>query len=105
MQDVDMQVYMHVHVCVLVSTPKLSITSGKIWTPYCRLNKFYSFYIAAIVGVVIGHALRIIVRCSNQPNKSKLVLYNLLLSCLTALTGLALFAGPKWDREHHKLND
>ena len=49
---------------------------------------------AAIVGIVIGHALRIKVRCSNQPNKGKLVLYNLLLSCLIALTGLAFFAGP-----------
>ena len=50
----------------------------------------------AIVGNVSGYALRIKVHCSNQPNKSKLVLYNLLLtfnSCLTALTGLAFFAG------------
>ena len=51
---------------------------------------------AALVSIVIGHALRIKVHCSNQPNKSKLVLYNLLLtfnSCLTALTGLAFFTG------------
>ena len=50
---------------------------------------------AAIVGIVIGHAFRVKVHCSNQPNKSKLVLYNLLLtfnSCLTTLTGLAFFA-------------
>ena len=57
------------------------------------LQLLYGSY---IVGIVTGHALRIKVHFGNQSKKSKLVLYNLLLtfnSCLTALTGLAFFAG------------
>ena len=34
---------------------------------------------AAIVGIVSRHGLRIEARCRNQPNKSKLALYNPLL--------------------------
>ena len=47
-----------------------------IWTPYDWINKGYSFYMAAIVIIGGGHGLRIEVRHSNQPNKSKLLLYS-----------------------------
>ena len=42
--------------CVCVSlSPRLliPITSGMIWTPYDWLNKFYSFYMGAIVIYVL----------------------------------------------------
>ena len=50
-----------------------------IWTPYDWLNKYYSFYTAAIVGIVSRRGFRIEVRHRNQPNKSKLALYEPLL--------------------------
>ena len=68
--------------CVCVSMcppPRLVITSGVIWTPYDWLNKYYSFCMAAIVGIVSRCGLRIEARRRNQPNKSKLVLYKPLL--------------------------
>ena len=34
------------------------MTSGVIWTPYDWLNKFYSFYMAAVVVIGSGHGLR-----------------------------------------------
>ena len=53
-----------VHVCecarmrVCVSPPlRLLITSGVIWNPYDWLNKFYSFCIVAVVGIVSRQAL------------------------------------------------
>ena len=55
--------------------PRLVITSGMICTLYYWLNKFYSFYVAAIVGIVSRHALTIEVRRRNQPNKSNPALY------------------------------
>ena len=47
---------MHVYVCVCVclSAPRLLITSGVIQTPYDWLNKFYGFYMTAVVGIVSG---------------------------------------------------
>ena len=50
--------------------------------PYDRLNKLYSHYMAATVGIVSSymHGLTIKAHCRNQPNKSKLALYKLLLS-------------------------
>ena len=40
-------------VCVCVSTPEeLLLTSGVIWTQYDWLNNFYSFYMAAVVGII-----------------------------------------------------
>ena len=42
-----------VSVCVCVPL-SLLITSGKIWTPYDWLNKFYSCYMAIVVCVVDG---------------------------------------------------
>ena len=50
-----------------------------IWTPYNWLHKFYSICKAAIVGTVSRPGLTIEAHCRNQPNKSKLALYNLLL--------------------------
>ena len=50
-----------------------------IWTPYDWLNKYYSFCIAAIVGIVSRGSLRIEARRRNQPNKNKLALYKPLL--------------------------
>ena len=68
--------------CVSVSVcspPRLLITSGIIWTPNDWLNKFYSFCMAAIVGIISRHGLRNESRHRNQPNKSKLALYKPLL--------------------------
>ena len=45
--------YMCTCICVYVSPPpRLLITSGVIWTPYDWLNKFYSIYMVAVVGIV-----------------------------------------------------
>ena len=66
-------------VCVSLSTLRLVITSGVILIPYDWLNKFYSFYKAAVVGIVSRRGLTIKARCRNQPNKSKLALYKPLL--------------------------
>ena len=65
--------------CACVSTPKLLITSGMKRSPYNWLNKFYRFYMAAKIGIISKRGLRIIRYYINQPNRSKLVLYNLLL--------------------------
>ena len=71
---------MCVCVCVSVcSPPRLVITGGMIWTPYDWLKKYYNFCVAAIVGIVSRHGLRIEAHRRNQPNKSKLVLYKPLL--------------------------
>ena len=47
--------------------------------PYDWLNKFISFYIAAVVGVISGYGLSIDTCCGNPPNGSKLALYKLLI--------------------------
>ena len=69
-------------VCVCVCPPlRQLITSGVIWTPYDWLNKGFNFYNKAAVVVISGGCgFRIEARRSNQPNKSKLLLYKLLLS-------------------------
>ena len=41
-----------------------------IWTAYDWLNKFYNFYMAAVVGIVSRRGLSIEVYRRNQPNKS-----------------------------------
>ena len=64
--------------CIIV------ITSGMMWRdmdPYDWLNKYYSFCMAAIVGIASRRGLRIEAHHRNQPNKSKLVLYKPLF-CL-----------------------
>ena len=65
-------------VCVCLP-PRLLITSGVILTPYDWLNKFYRFYMAAVIGIVNRHDLSIDAHRTNQPNKNKLVLSKLLL--------------------------
>ena len=42
-----------------------------IWTLHDWLNKFYSFYMAAKVGIVSIHDFRIKACLTNQPNMSK----------------------------------
>ena len=51
---------------------------------------FCNFYMAAVVGIVSRCGLRIEVHCSNKPNKTKVVLYKLLLSLQTHLKQLYL---------------
>ena len=53
---------------------------GVMWTPYDWLNKFYSFYMAAVVVIGDGRGLRIEMCHRNQPNKSEVSLYKLLFS-------------------------
>ena len=46
------------YVC-LCSLLRLLLTSDVIWIPYNWLNKFYSCYVAIVVGIVNGHGLGI----------------------------------------------
>ena len=70
------------YVCLCVCPPpRLSITSGVIWTPYDWSNKFYGFYMAAEVDIDSGRDVSIYMCCGNYPDKSKLALYNPLLRC------------------------
>ena len=67
-----------------VSAPRLLITSGVMWCdidPYDWLNKFYGFYMTAVFGIASGRGIGIHTRRGNQPNKSKLAMYKLLLHC------------------------
>ena len=50
-----------------------------IWTPYDWLSKFYSFHMAALVGIVSKCSLRIEVYHKNQPNESELAQCKLLI--------------------------
>ena len=69
-------VYVRACMCVCVWPPfRLIIISGMIWTPCDWLNKFYSFYVAAIVGIVSTHGLSTDACHGKQPNKYKLELY------------------------------
>ena len=60
---------MSVCVCVFVCPPpRLLITSGMMWCdmdPYDWLNKFYVFYMAAVVGIGSGRDVSIYMRCGN----------------------------------------
>ena len=52
--------------CVCVCPrPRLLIISGMICSPYDWLNKFYSCYMAIVVGIVNGHGLGINKRRGN----------------------------------------
>ena len=74
--------------CVCVCPhPRLSITSGVIWTLCDWLNKFYSFCMAAIVGFVSICVLRIDAHCENKPKKCKLALYKLSIHFSSSLKG------------------
>ena len=63
------------YVCIFVcmSTPRLLITSGIIWMLYDWLNKFYSFYAAAVFCILSRHALSIYVYRENHPNNNTCV--------------------------------
>ena len=56
-----------VSMCVYVP-PRLY---GMIWTPYDWINKFYSFYATAVVGIISRCGLRINVHSGKQPNKQR----------------------------------
>ena len=67
----------HLYVCMcgyICPVLRLLITSDMIWTPYDWLKKFYSFHMAATVGIVSRHGLTVEGHCINQPNKCKLAL-------------------------------
>ena len=70
------------YTCVFVCLPtRLLITSDMIWTSNDWLNKFYSCYMVTVVGIVDGCGLGIDMCHGNQSNKSKLMLYKLLIHC------------------------
>ena len=47
-------------VCVFMRLPlRLLLTSAVIWTPCNWLNKFYSCYMATVVGIINGYSLGI----------------------------------------------
>ena len=56
---------------------KLLITGGVILTLCDCLNKFYSFYVAIVIGIISRRDLSIDACHENQPKKHKLVLYKL----------------------------
>ena len=57
----------YVCLCMCVCPPpRLSMTSGVICTQYDWLNKFYSFYMEAVVDIVSRSSLCTDVWCTNQ---------------------------------------
>ena len=65
--------------CMCVCPESINNHWYDIWTPYDWLNKFYSFYLVAVVSIISRRGLRIDGHCRNQLNKSKLVMYKLLI--------------------------
>ena len=67
-------------------SPRLLLTSGMIWTPYDWLNNFYTFYVAAVVGIAsrYGLGVDINVQHDNQPNKHRITLYKLSIHFIKA---------------------
>ena len=68
-------------VCLLLG---LLITSGMMWCDmdlYNWSNKFYGFYMAAVVDIDSGHDVSIYTCRGNYPDNNKLVLYKPLLHC------------------------
>ena len=61
-QHLRVSSYVCISVCVY---PRLLITSGVILTPYDWSNKFYGFYIAAVVGIISGRGLSMHTFCGN----------------------------------------
>ena len=51
-RSVSVRMCLYVCACVCVPTPRLLITSDVIWILYDWLNKFYSCYMATVVGIV-----------------------------------------------------
>ena len=63
-------------VCVVVCLPlRLLITSSMILSPYDWLNKFYNFYMAAVVRLDGKCGLRTEAHYRNQLSITKLALY------------------------------
>ena len=86
-----------VFVRVYVRLPlRLLITNGVIWTPYDWLHKFYSFYVAAIVGIISRCVISIDALCENQPNKHKLTLFKLLIHLNSSLKCLYNSNKTEW---------
>ena len=83
-------------VCMYVSTPEDINYSGVIWTQYDWLNKFYNFYMTAIVSIISRCGLTIEACHSNQPNKSKLTLCKPLLHCNRHLKQLYIIV-TRWN--------
>ena len=53
-------------VCVCVCVPpRLLLTSGVMWCNIDWLNKFYGFYMAALVGIISGRGISIHICCGN----------------------------------------
>ena len=77
---------MCVYMCVYVSTPEaINNQWHDMDSIYDWLNKFYSFYMAAVVSIISRHGLSIDAYHRNQLDNSKLVLYKrsfCLNSCL-----------------------
>ena len=93
---------MCVHVCL---PPRLFKTSSVIWTPYNWLNKFYSFYVVAVVSIISRRSLSIDARHGNQPNKRNLTLFMLsihfnnnisLLYINSEMEHFSYKGGPVW---------
>ena len=66
----------HVWLCVCPLL-RLLITSDMIRTPYDWLNRFYSFCMAIVVGIVSRHGFTVEGHSINQPNKCKQALCKL----------------------------
>ena len=77
---VHVRVRVRMRVCVCVATLKANNNKWHDMDPYDRLNYFYSFYKTTVVSIVSRRSLRNEVCNRKEPNKSKLVLYKLLLS-------------------------
>ena len=72
-----LELLLSVNVCMLVCPPpRLLISSDVIWTPFDWSNKFYGFYMAAVVNINSGRGISIYM-C----HKSKLLLYKPFLHC------------------------
>ena len=69
------------HACVCAPNLKAINNQWYLWTPYDWLNKFYSFYIAAVAGDISRCSLSIDTYSENQPNKHNIILYIHFNSC------------------------
>ena len=86
---------MRTHVCVCMRLYVcVPLTSGVIWTPYDWLSKGCSFYVAGVIIISSGCALRIEAH-KNQPNKSKPSLYKPLLPLLTFFLSSCTYTSNK----------
>ena len=71
-------VFVYVSMCVFVCVFCLLLStrlSGIVWTQYDWVNKFYNFYMSAVVDVVSRCGSSIDAHHRNQPSEGRLVLY------------------------------